>query len=144
MSRIAFSIFPLCLAGLALVAGCSSQTGVLVDYQVTGGLTGRGDGTSLTVDTSGVGTRTSAHDGPIALQLDPAALADLNAKIRDAQFATLQPSYGCNGCNDQFVYKIAAQSNGQRYEVSVDQNDSLTYPEGLHALVTTLKQLAPP
>jgi len=141
MSRFAFSILPLCLA---LGAGCSSQPGALVDYQVSGGLTGRGDGTSLTLDTSGIGARTTVHDGSVPVQLDPTQLADLNAKIRAAQFATLQPSYGCHGCVDQFVYEIAVQSDGRRYEVSVDQDDTITYPEGLHALLVTLKQLAPP
>ena len=33
MSRFAFSILPLCFA---VGAGCSSQPGELVDYQVTG------------------------------------------------------------------------------------------------------------
>jgi hypothetical protein len=139
MSRSALSIMSLCLA---LAAACSSQRGTLVDYQVTGGLSGNGDGTSLTLDTSGVGTRTTVHGDAVPVRLDPAALAALNTEIRDAQFAKLQPSYGCNGCNDQFVYEIAVQSSGRHYEVSVDEGS--THPDGLRALLTTLKQLAPP
>jgi hypothetical protein len=141
MSRCAFSIFPLCLA---LGAGCSSQTDALVDYQVSGGFSGSGDGTSLTLDTRGVGSRVTAHSGTVPVQLDPAALADLHAKIRDAQFATLQSTYGCHGCADQLVYDIAVQADGHHYEVSIDESDTITYPEGLHALLVTLKQLAPP
>ena len=137
MSRFAFSMLPMCLA---LGAGCSSQPGELVDYQVTGGLTGHGDGSSLTLDTRGVGTRTTTS-GAIPVQLDPAALSDLNAKIRDAQFATLQPTYGCNGCTDGFVYDIAVQSGGRHYEVSFDESSA--YPGGLRTLLATLKQLAP-
>jgi len=138
MSRLAFSILVACAA---LAAGCSSKPAELIDYQVTGGFAGNGDGTSLTLDTNGIGTRTTTS-GATPVRLDPAALADLNAKIRDAEFATLQPTYGCNGCNDGFVYEIAVQSSGRHYEVSFDE--SATYPDGLRALLATLKRLAPP
>jgi hypothetical protein len=138
MSRLAFSILVVCCA---LGAGCASQPGTLVDYQVTGGFAGNGDGTSLVLDTSGIGTRTTTS-GATPVHLEPAQLADLNAKIRDARFATLQPTYGCNGCTDGFVYDIAVQSSGRHYEVSFDESSA--YPDGLRALLATLKQLAPP
>ena len=139
MSRFALSMLPLCLA---LGAGCSSQSATLVDYHVTGGFTGRGDGGALTLDTSGFGTRTTPSGAPENIQLDATTLADLNAKIQGAQFATLQPTYGCNGCNDGFVYEIAVQSSGRHYAVSFDE--SSPYPEGLRELVVTIKQIIAP
>lgn len=140
MSRVTSSILPLCFA---IAAGCSSQPTDLIDYQVTGGLAGNGDGTSLTLDSRGIGTRTTSNGDTVPVHLGAAALDDLNAKIHDAQFATLQPSYGCHGCNDQYVYQIAVLSDGRHYEVSVDKDSSVVYPDGLRALIATLTQLAP-
>lgn len=140
MSRVT-SILPLCFA---IATGCSSQPTELVDYRVTGGLAGGGDGPSLTLDSRGSGTRTTSNGDTVPVHLGAAALADLNARIRDAQFATLQPSYGCHGCNDQYVYEIAVQSDGRHYEVSVDKDSTVVYPDGLRALIATLTQLAPP
>ena len=139
MSRVAF---PVVVLSFALAVGCASHSDELVDYRVTGGLTGNGDGTSLQLNTDGVGTRTSKAGGTVPVTLDATALADLNRKITAAQFATLQPSYGCNGCGDQFVYQVAVQLDGARHEVSVDSGEAV--PDGLQALLATLLQLAPP
>jgi hypothetical protein len=138
MSRIALPV----VLSFAFAAGCASHADELVDYRVTGGVTGGGDGTSLQLNTDGVGTRTSKAGGTTTVTLDATALADLNGKITAAQFATLQPSYGCHGCADQLVYRVAVQLDGRRYEVTVDAGE--TVPDGLHALLTTLVRLAPP
>src|SRR5262245_65431730 len=97
MLRIALSVVP----SFALAVGCASHADELIDYRVTGGVTGGGDGTSLQLNTDGVGTRTSKAGGTATVTLDATALVDLNRKITAAQFATLRPSYGCNGCADQ-------------------------------------------
>ena len=139
MSRIAI---PVIVLSFALAVGCTSHGDELVDYRVSGGLTGNGDGTSLQLNTAGVGTRTSRAGGTATVTLDATALADLNSKITAAQFSTLQPSYGCNGCADQLVYEVAVQLDGRRYEVSADSG--IDVPGGLQALLATLTQLAPP
>lgn len=139
MSRIAVSVVAL---SFAFAVGCASHADELVDYRVLGGLAGNGDGTSLQLNTDGIGTRTSRAGGTMSVTLDATALADLNSKITAAQFATLQPSYGCHGCADQLVYQVAVQLDGRRYEVSVDSGEVV--PGGLQALLTALTQLAPP
>lgn len=139
MSRIAT---PIAIACFALAVGCASHTDELLDYRVTGGLAGSGDGTSLQLHTDGTGTRTSRAGGTVTVALDAIALADLRRKIAAAQFPTLQPIYGCDGCADQFVYQVAVQLDAGRHEVSVDFDAAV--PDGLQALLATLQQLAPP
>jgi hypothetical protein len=149
MSRVAHSLIPLRIPlgiplGIALgaAAGCASSSDELIDYRVTGGFSGRGDGTSLQLRTDGTGTRTTTA-GTQPVVLDRAALTALNRQIADAQFPSLQPSYGCHGCVDQLVFELAVQVNGHRYEVRDDQGNTSS-PESLRALLSTLQQIAPP
>lgn len=130
--------------GLVLVtaAACSSSGTVgTIDYRVTGGLTGRGDGTALHVEPDGTATRTSPTEGMVNETLDPATLDDLHRKVQDAGFPDLEPSYGCLGCGDEYVYELAVELDGQQYKVSVD-SFAMNPPESLGTLVSTLKQLA--
>lgn len=138
----------LAVLGVALgaVTGCASNhtDDTLVDFRITGGFAGPSGDTSLQIDTAGAATRTPPRAAPVTIQLDAAALADLNAQIRDAQFPTLAPSYGCLGCVDEAVYEISVALDGAQYHVSVDSDFNASDPQGLQHLVATLHQIAQP
>jgi hypothetical protein len=135
------TLVPLCVA-LGAASGCSGSD-ALVDYGITGGLDGKGNGTSLHVTSDGLATRTSRDGGTQTVQLDATTVADLNQKIADAQFPSLQPVYGCPGCADEYVYEVTVEVNGFTYAARVDQFAS-PVPESLQTLLTTLGQIAAP
>jgi len=135
------SLVPLCVA-LGAATGCSASD-PLVDYSVTGGFDGNGNGTSLHVTSDGRATRTSRAGGTQTVQLDATTVADLNQKIANAQFPSLQPVYGCPSCADEYVYEVTVEVNGDTYVARVDQSAS-TVPENLQTLLTTLGQIAAP
>jgi hypothetical protein len=127
---------------LGAAIGCSGSD-TLVDYGVTGGFDGHGNGTSLHVTSDGMATRTSRAGGTQTIQLDATTVADLNQKIANAQFPSLQPVYGCPGCADEYVYEVTVEVNGYTYVARVDQLASMV-PESLQTLLTTLGQIAAP
>jgi hypothetical protein len=135
------TLVPLCVA-LGAATGCSGSD-PLVDYSVTGGFGGNGDGTSLHVTSAGMATRTSRDGGTQTVQLDATTVADLNQKIASAQFPGLQPVYGCPGCADEYVYEVTVEIDGTTYAAKVDQFAS-PVPESLQTLLTTLGQIAAP
>lgn len=135
------TLVPLCVT-LGAAAGCSGSD-ALVDYSVTGGLTGNGNGTSLHVTSTGMATRTSREGGTQTVQLDATTFGDLKRRIADAQFPSLQPTYGCPGCADGYVYEVTVEVDGSTYAAKVDQFAS-TVPESLQTLITTLGQIAAP
>lgn len=136
------TLVPLCVA-LGAAAGCSGSA-ALVDYSVSGGFGGNGDGTSLHVTSAGMATRTSLQGGTQTVQLDAITFADLKQKIADAQFPSLQPLYACPGCADEYVYEVMAQVDGNPYATKVEGLASAVYPESLQTLLTTLGQIADP
>lgn len=135
------TLVPLCVA-LGAATGCSGPQ-ALVDYSVTGGFDGNGNGTSLHVTYTGMATRTSRAGGTQTVQLDASTFADLKQKIADAQFPSLQPLYACSGCADEYTYEVTVQVDGNAYAARVEEFAS-TVPESLQILLTTLGQIADP
>ena len=127
---------------LGAAAGCADPADGPIDYEVTGGIGGVGDGTSLHVEPDGTATRTSPHKPPVTEKLDAATFGDLRRKVADARFPDLAPHYGCGGCADQFVHEISVELDGQHYKVAVDIDESVSYPDGLRTLLGTLQQIA--
>jgi hypothetical protein len=131
---------PLLLLVLVLTAvvGCASKSDDLIDYTVTGGFTGDGDGTDLHVAQDGTATRPTRDGGTQTAVLDAATVVDLRQKISDAQFATLEPQYSCN-CNDDYVYNVSVEPDGTHYTVTVHATSQ--YPARLKTLIDTLKDI---
>jgi hypothetical protein len=104
---------------LGAATGCTSAP-PRVDYRITGGFSGTGDGTSLHLAVDGLGTRTSSMGGPQTVQLDASDLADLKQAISGAQFPSLQPAYTCSSCVDAFRYEVTVVIDGSTYATRVD------------------------
>lgn len=153
MKRLTCSFLSLCIA-LGATSCASSPPemmevkDVLVEYRLAGGFSGTSDAAALEVTTDGIATKFSKRQFTVTatrtVQLDAAALDDLIRKISDAQFPTLQRSYGCGGCVDQLVWLVIAQVDQAYYAVSIDDDPDVSYPDNLHALLTTLQELAKP
>jgi hypothetical protein len=126
---------------LALTAGCTDSTRGPIDFQVTGGFGGDGDGTpSLKIEHDGTMTVTSLGVTQ-ATRLDRVTLDDLEAKVDAAQFATLDPTYpSTSTCLDCAVYNVSVQLAGTPYTVVVDE--TAQPPTALQAVITTLRDLA--
>ena len=120
-----------------VATGCTSPADGLIDFRVTGGLSGRGDGTALHVEPDGTATRTNPDGGMQTVTLDPTTLAILHREIDDAQFPTLAPSYP--GCCDHDVYDVTLQQGGATYHVSADSAAQI--PAGLSTLIGTLQDI---
>lgn len=132
----------LCVA-LVAATGCASSD-ALVDYSVTGGFGGNGNGIALHVTSAGMATRTSRLDGTQTVQLDAFNLADLKQKISDAQFPGLQPAYECQGCTDEYIYEVTVQLDGHTYATKVTGLETAVYPTSLKTLLTTLDRIGAP
>lgn len=146
------------LLGLGLAAGCASHGGdsdpgacpLVRDgatgsetigglaYQVTGGLSGAGNGTSLQIDARGQVTRHTRERGTETGQLDPAAFQDLAAKAR-AAVPTLCATYGCLGCADDFVHRVTVTLDGVPY--TAEASELTSPPPGLSDLLHALQQI---
>lgn len=142
------------IAACIAMAGCASSTprDVLVEYYSASwwaaerwgpGCAGfHSEFPKVTVTPDGlVWTELSRPWGPVVVALDAAAFDDLKRKIADAQFPTLQESYGCPGCADGSVYVVEAEIEDQHYEVAIDGRGH-QYPDTLQTLFVTLQDLA--
>jgi len=109
-----------------------------IDYNVTGGLSGHGDGTALHIELDGTTTRPTAGGGTETTVLDAMTLADLHGKIIDAQFAMLAPLYSCD-CPDGYIYTTSVQIDGTQHTVAAE--DLAQYPERLKIVIDTLKDI---
>jgi hypothetical protein len=109
-----------------------------IDYNVTGGLSGHGDGTALHIELDGTTTRPTAGGGTETAVLDALTLADLHGKIIDAQFAMLAPLYSCS-CTDSYINTTSVQIDGAQHTVVAD--DLAPYPERLKIVIDTLKDI---
>jgi hypothetical protein len=127
---------------LASAAGCASPSTGPIDFHVSGGFAGGGDGTAIHIETSGTATRTSRTDGTVTEQIDPVRLATLQGQIRDAQFPALAPQYECLSCADVYVYTVIVELDGASYTVAADNSQHAGEPDALVAVIDTLKQLA--
>lgn len=151
MSRITISFLFLCIAlGTTSCASGPPEmiqvNDLLVEYRI-GGEFGAiyHHVPSLQVAIDGLAIKRSPSQGTMAtLQLDANAFDDLNRKIADAQFPTLQPVYGCPGCADGPAYTIEVHLGDHRYEVSIDGEGGGHYPDALQTLLVTLQELAQP
>lgn len=126
---------------LAVVGACTNNPNPdgPIDYSVTGGLNGQGDGTVLHIELDGRMSRPKAGGGTETATLAPATIQDLRNKIASADFATLAPMYSCN-CADDFVYNISVHLDGETHRVAADGMAQV--PAELGRVIDTLKQLA--
>ena len=119
----------------AAIGGCTSHVDGPIDYTVTGGLSGGGDGAALHIELDGTVTRPKAGGGTETATLDAATLGDLRSKIDAADFESLAPKYSCN-CADNFIDNISVQLDGTVHTVAADRDAQL--PDGLKTVVDTL------
>lgn len=124
------------------VGGCTShgagQVDGPVDYRVTGGFSGGGDGTMLHVELNGTATRHTDQQGTQTAMLDLATLDDLHQKIVDARFATLDPEYLCD-CADDYVYNVSVQVDGNSHIVMA--HSLASFPDPLRAVIDALQDI---
>jgi hypothetical protein len=110
-------------------------------YQVVGGLTGQGDGTSLQITSTGLVTRHTRDRGTETGFLDTTTFNDLVAETQTAHFPTLCAMYPCtNGCNDVYLHKVSVQLDGAPY--TVQSSYFATPPDRLAAVIEDLKTIA--
>lgn len=110
-----------------------------IAYQVVGGFSGQGDGTSLNIQPDGSMTLQAPQRGIVQGRLDAAALASLVATARSAQFPTLCAMYRCSGCNDDFVDQVSVQFDGSALTVLASQEGDP--PGRLQAVIDALRQI---
>jgi hypothetical protein len=130
----------LLFSGLALVTitGCTDNFDGPIDYQLGGGFSGMH--TSVHIEPDGKVTRTQRDGSVDTTQLDAVALGDLQGKVDQAQFPTLEPMYGCGGCADDIVHTISVRVDGSSYTVQAD--GSADYPDRLRPLIDALSTMA--
>jgi hypothetical protein len=135
-TRERFLLF--CSVALLAFVGCANSLDGSIDYELGGGFSGIR--TDLHVEPDGAFTVSRHNDGTETGQLDAAALDDLQRKVDEAQFPTLEAEYGCGGCTDDLVHTISVHVEGSKYLTRAD--DGASYPERLRPLIETLKGLA--
>jgi hypothetical protein len=110
-----------------------------IDYQVVGGFSGQGDGTSLQIQPDGSFTRHTPQRGAEQGQLDPAALRDLIAAARSAQFPTLCMMYEAPGVADELVYQVSVRFDASVLIARASQGGEP--PDRLEAVIDALRQI---
>jgi hypothetical protein len=110
-----------------------------IDYQVTGGLSGRGDGTSLHIQPGGAVTRQTLKRGLEHGQIDHITVDDLVNKVRSAQLPALCAMYQCIGCADDFVDEVSVHLDGITLTARASQLGDP--PDGLQHLIDALRDL---
>ena len=127
--------------GLAFltVAGCADGKNGAIDYQLTGGFVGLH--ASVHIDPDGKLSGTKEGGSAVTGQLDAAALADVQNKVDQAQFATLEPMYECS-CADDLLHTITVDVDGTEYTVKAD--GTADYPDRLKPLINTLQRMVEP
>ena len=132
------SVEPPDAPGAAQCRHVAGQVDGPVDYSVTGGFFGGGDGTALHVELDGTVTRHTDQQGTQTAMLDRVTLDDLRQKIVDAQFSTLMPQYHCN-CADDYIDNVSVHVDASLYTVAADRLASL--PGCLKTVIDTLKAI---
>ena len=124
--------------GLVVLAGggCADGKDGAIDYQLTGGFVGLH--ASVHIDPDGKLSGTKQDGRAVTGQLDTAALADVQGKVDQAQFSTLQPMYNCN-CADDLLHTITVDVDGTQYTVKAD--GTADYPDRLKPLIDTLEDM---
>ena len=110
-----------------------------IDYRVTGGLSGDGNGTSLHIEANGAVTRETLEHGTEQGRIDQATVDALVSKVRSAQFATLCSMYQCSGCADDFVDEVSVHLDDVTVTARASQLGDP--PAGLQDLITALRQV---
>lgn len=109
-----------------------------IDYAITGGFSGGGDGTSLHVEQDGTLTRRN-HSGPTETgRVDRMTIDALDARIEAAEFPALEARYGSDAADD-FLHRITVQIDGDTH--TVEAATEASYPERLKAVVDALQDL---
>ena len=125
----------------ALLTLCSCTTSQIdgpIDYAVTGGLAGQGDGTpELHVEPDGTAV-CRGRDFERHFTLDATRLAQLHDAIYDAELP-LEATY--TGCCDFYVDTFSVQIDGLVHSVEIDRSAS-GVPSELADLVTTMSTIA--
>jgi hypothetical protein len=123
---------------LGAIAGCTDDPednpDGSIDYALDGGLAG--PVATIHIAPSGKTTRTTPDGAKETATLAAAVVDDLERKVTEADFPTLDPMYGCNGCTDDSVHKISVQLGGISYAVTAD--DHASYPERLRPVIDVL------
>ena len=110
-----------------------------IDYQVIGGFTGDGDGTSVHIRPDGSVTRQTVKRGLEQGKLDQATLDDVIAKARAARFPELCTMYACEHCGDDFVFQVAVQFDGN--VLTARASEFGDPPDRMQALIDALKAI---
>jgi hypothetical protein len=125
---------------LGTLSGCATHDAGAIDYRVTGGLAGSGDGTpALHIEPNGAATRTLPDGTVQTAVLDRETMADLRDDIERAQFAMLAPIYHCN-CADDFVHVVSVALDGTAYTVEADERAEV--PETLQTVFDVLGDIS--
>lgn len=129
---------PLCGFVLVSAAACASNSdtgNAIIDYQ----LSSWSGVLSAHISDDGAFTRTKLDGSTVTGSLGPAAVDDLQSKVNEAQFPTLEDKYGCGGCADQPVHRITVHLDDNEYTVRAD--DGSGYPARLQPLIDELHAL---
>lgn len=110
-----------------------------LDYAVVGGLTGQGDGTTLHIAADGAFGRHTTQRGDEQGLLDLAALQDLVARARAAEFPTLCLLYAAPGAGDDLVAQVSVRFDAVMLTVRVSELGDP--PARLQALLDAVHQI---
>jgi hypothetical protein len=127
---------------IGALSGCSSTRPAdgAIDYRVSGGLSGQGDGTAaLHVEMDGTVTRTRPGGGSETATLTPAARDALYQKVTDADFASLAATYDC-ACADDVVQVVTAHVGGVAHTVEAHMLGDV--PGELRSVIDALHAIA--
>ena len=125
----------------SLVGGPATAAAVLgaVDYEVTGGPTGSGNGTSLQISEIGWMMRHTAERGTEDGLLDGLTLYGLYVKVINAQLPSLCKTYSCAGCAGDYVHTLTVYLDDAPYTVQVGFGASP--PDRLAALINAMQDI---
>ena len=108
-----------------------------LDYAIVGGFTGQGDGTTLHIAADGAFGRHTMLRGDEQGMLDPAALQDLIARARAAEFPSLCQLYPAPGAGDDLVTQVSVHLDATTLTVQV--SEFADPPDRLQALLDALQ-----
>jgi len=125
---------------LTMAAGCvGAPIDGAIDYEVTGGLGGGGDGTAaLHIEPDGTVTRTRPGRPPEVGTLSVTALRNLRDKIAAANIGSLDDSYV--ECCDRYEHVVSVERAGLVHTVAV--TEGVAIPRGLQRAIDALQALA--
>jgi hypothetical protein len=123
------------LASLLAATGCTGDSTVAT-LRTVGGFAGVDDTIHLTSD--GTVTLTTRFGGDTVTTVDSSVVEEIQQKIEDAEFPTLQRAYTGN-CADDFTHTVTARVGAKSYTVTAD--GCADAPERLNLVIDALFQL---